>query len=98
MVNREQTIQVTAVQAEAEVADTMAALAEVVMVGHMAGGQVPAILVDKQEIPAPAGVLPIQMDSIPVVEHPADSRESQCRLGLGRVGDQTATAEAMDMQ
>jgi hypothetical protein len=68
------------------------------MVGHMAGGQVPAILVDKQEIPAPAGVLPIQMDSIPVVEHPADNRASRYLPESDKAGDQTATAGAMDMQ
>jgi len=98
MVNRGPVIQVTVVAVGEAVEDTMAAPAEVAMVGHMAGGQVPAILVDKREIPEPAGVLPIQMDSIPVVEHQADSRESQCRQELGKVGSQEATAEAMGMQ
>ena len=98
MVNQEQVIQVTAALAEVVAEDTMAALAEVAMVEHMAGGRVLAILVDKQETLAPAGVLPIQMDLIPVVEHPADSQESQYRLELDKAGDQTANVGAMDMQ
>jgi hypothetical protein len=98
MVNQEQVIQVTAAAAVAAVEDATVTSEVVVMVEHMAGGQVQAILVDKQETLVPAGVLPIQMDSTPVVEHPADNRESQYRLGLGKAGDREATAVAMDMQ
>jgi hypothetical protein len=68
------------------------------MVEHMAGGRMPAIPADKQEILVPAGVLLIRVDSTLVVEHLADNRASRYLPESDKAGDQTATAGAMDMQ
>ena len=74
----------------AEVVVTMAALAEVATGVHMVDGQVQVMLVAKQEILVPVGVLVIQMDLIPMVVHLVGNQESQCLPGLDKVDDLAA--------
>jgi hypothetical protein len=79
------------VVAEVEVvAGTMAALAAVATGVHMVDGRAQVMLVVKQEILVPVGVLVIQMDLIPMVVHLVGNQEPQCLPGLDKVDDLAA--------